>query len=362
MCLIFKQPMELCGHETTRTQRCEFWPNCFTRHITLDPIMDLCDSCHLEMLPNHHQDAPRVAHMGQRTSHSNGHTVHTSSYVIEFPEQQSSGVNRPAPLEIPPTRNIAQDRHPANVSPVPRSPIPFEPDDATPHLTALRLHRERMVELEASFQRLMGNMHLPDFDNILPGPGNGTNNVAELVSNLHEPIAELNRQYVDQLRGAIEILESLDYQPNPEQRREAAGNRPRGRDSPAPAPRGEPGPTLGQNDFQEYSPVSNEDVPDMPNFPDAALDAQFQENRVGEGAQQPRPRGDDSGEVMTRISHNSVPEDERQCPVCRDDLVPGNEIEHPVRLPCGHIFGDRCIETWFSTNTTCPICRRRYDL
>lgn len=31
--------------------------------------------------------------------------------------------------------------------------------------------------------------------------------------------------------------------------------------------------------------------------------------------------------------------------------------EDPVKLPCNHVFGSRCILTWTETSDTCPLCR-----
>jgi ribosomal protein S27E len=30
---------------------------------------------------------------------------------------------------------------------------------------------------------------------------------------------------------------------------------------------------------------------------------------------------------------------------------------HPALLPCGHVFGEECLQSWLATQNTCPICR-----
>ncbi len=55
--------------------------------------------------------------------------------------------------------------------------------------------------------------------------------------------------------------------------------------------------------------------------------------------------------------------DDRKCPVCLDEyavpstsLNPGSS-EKPLRLPCGHIMGEKCLRNWCCTNYSCPVCR-----
>lgn len=43
-----------------------------------------------------------------------------------------------------------------------------------------------------------------------------------------------------------------------------------------------------------------------------------------------------------------------ECSVCLEKL---NMKEQAKRLPCGHLFHEKCVRPWFSTNTKCPNCR-----
>lgn len=44
-------------------------------------------------------------------------------------------------------------------------------------------------------------------------------------------------------------------------------------------------------------------------------------------------------------------ESSEKCTICLDDC------EVAVRMKCGHIFHEICIDTWLEENTTCPLCR-----
>ncbi|KAF2465396.1 uncharacterized protein BDR25DRAFT_318279 [Lindgomyces ingoldianus] len=74
--------------------------------------------------------------------------------------------------------------------------------------------------------------------------------------------------------------------------------------------------------------------------------------------------------------HSAIP----TCDICLEDLAahfstttttagtkvsattnptPDSQTEIAVQLtPCGHIFGEKCLRTWFETVNTCPICRQ----
>ena len=60
-----------------------------------------------------------------------------------------------------------------------------------------------------------------------------------------------------------------------------------------------------------------------------------------------------------------LPEDEKHCHICHDPYLQAEEAEEPVRLPCGHHFGQVCINRWLSPDdadpkSTCPICRMSF--
>ncbi|KAF6226757.1 hypothetical protein HO173_012360 [Letharia columbiana] len=53
---------------------------------------------------------------------------------------------------------------------------------------------------------------------------------------------------------------------------------------------------------------------------------------------------------------------QRQCDICHESFF--EWAEKPLKLPCGHIFGSKCIAEWLSPTAvdlkpknTCPICR-----
>lgn len=53
---------------------------------------------------------------------------------------------------------------------------------------------------------------------------------------------------------------------------------------------------------------------------------------------------------------NSVPDNKdcETCPICLLAIV-----NDKVITCCGHIFHDSCLDIWYKTHSTCPICRRK---
>ena len=43
------------------------------------------------------------------------------------------------------------------------------------------------------------------------------------------------------------------------------------------------------------------------------------------------------------------------CIICMEDFVNGILIR---KLLCEHIFHDKCIDEWYTTNPKCPLCKR----
>jgi hypothetical protein len=60
----------------------------------------------------------------------------------------------------------------------------------------------------------------------------------------------------------------------------------------------------------------------------------------------------------TTITEEQV-QNELMCSVCFDDFQP-NESE-ARKLPCDHIFHERCIFPWLKTNASCPVCRTKLE-
>ena len=43
------------------------------------------------------------------------------------------------------------------------------------------------------------------------------------------------------------------------------------------------------------------------------------------------------------------------CSICLEDNT-------DIKLPCSHVYHEECIEQWFHTSLSCPICRKNYEL
>jgi len=53
-----------------------------------------------------------------------------------------------------------------------------------------------------------------------------------------------------------------------------------------------------------------------------------------------------------------LPEGARQCQICLEDFVGGDNRKV---LPCLHGFHCDCVDTWLRSNACCPMCKFRVD-
>jgi len=67
------------------------------------------------------------------------------------------------------------------------------------------------------------------------------------------------------------------------------------------------------------------------------------------------------------LSHTQVPlfselKDETNCSICNEQYLTVAQLESPLKLPCGHAFGNGCILKWLNPTSqtpknSCPKCR-----
>ena len=69
-----------------------------------------------------------------------------------------------------------------------------------------------------------------------------------------------------------------------------------------------------------------------------------------------------------QVDTADLAEENQNCSICLNlfGTIPESHMEHrsgeyPVRLQCGHMFGEECINNWICTgNYTCPLCRTNW--
>lgn len=75
------------------------------------------------------------------------------------------------------------------------------------------------------------------------------------------------------------------------------------------------------------------------------------------------------------VDKSTLEEEDQKCSICMSEYRGNNEpvtkseqgllgeeaSESPVKLPCGHVFGDLCIKEWLLTqHASCPLCRFQF--
>lgn len=65
------------------------------------------------------------------------------------------------------------------------------------------------------------------------------------------------------------------------------------------------------------------------------------------------------------VTKEQLEKDKTSCPICYTDFYDKDaegKIEYPVRLPCGHVYGQKCIEEWIQETNSCPMCKKEFPI
>ncbi|KAI9753651.1 MAG: hypothetical protein M4579_005060 [Chaenotheca gracillima] len=70
-------------------------------------------------------------------------------------------------------------------------------------------------------------------------------------------------------------------------------------------------------------------------------------------------------ESLKPFDLSTLDKDDQNCSICMEPFGKAEpikgKIEHPIKLPCKHVFGQTCITTWLEGHSTCPVCRKHVD-
>ena len=61
-----------------------------------------------------------------------------------------------------------------------------------------------------------------------------------------------------------------------------------------------------------------------------------------------------------KFENNTVTVDgctDDECPICQENFCENENENKIIKLDCGHHFHKNCMQTWFITSPTCPMCR-----
>ena len=326
----------ICGHTSIEVRRCEQRPFCQQEVVPRVVTHSFCPTCPNTppIIPPYTQ-ARREARAARQRDRDN--TV-----------QQADTLPAPAPQRDRDDNVQQADFLPAPAPHGPRTPGPHigHPHAAPdPYVAVLQNYRQRMDELDSGYRLLIQALHTH---------GASQEVDIELVDSLHRRLVDLNRGYISQLRGFIDVLRQLSDHPDSE--------------NASPVNRN------AQNSNPQRRPIFPM-VFNPPGFegPDADI-SESGWHMAGLPYLEPRPLANRQPAPQTRpeipprrgfgilvpISLESLSAEERRCGICLQDIGEDGDI-YPARLPCLHVFGDQCIERWLASHGTCPMCRRDYN-
>lgn len=65
------------------------------------------------------------------------------------------------------------------------------------------------------------------------------------------------------------------------------------------------------------------------------------------------------------LTKEQLKDGEDECPVCYVKWFEAGEdgkIEYPIRLTCGHLYGQKCLEEWIQETNSCPMCKVEFPV
>lgn len=85
-----------------------------------------------------------------------------------------------------------------------------------------------------------------------------------------------------------------------------------------------------------------------------------------------RPDPEEVAAFFNGLPQVPISKEHETCSICLEQYpnpeasstaVKAMKLERPVKLPCGHVFGDKCIRLWLDDgHDSCPVCRRLFDI
>jgi hypothetical protein len=309
MCHVRTQVFTTCGHVIVDSERCQVYPDC---RVNLEPreiVVGDCPNCNDNRSAQHGRDNDSLADLYSA---------------------------------LPPLRRST-----------PRAAHPRPSSD--PHISALRSHQ---TELQNGYLVLRDGLNRGAAQAAPPaGTMSPQDDILELANSMYRPVMDLNRRYVEQLGGLIDVLSqrsgrsNLANLPHPGRnalrRRSPPGFDPFHFEPPGFTPPGLDAPPF---DLERY------DIPaGIPGL-NTGLSPTMDRPPQTPPQRQPSP----AFGIMVPISVRTLSAEERRCTVCLQDI--GTDVDiYPIRLPCLHVFGNHCIERWLAENRTCPVCRHDYS-
>lgn len=71
----------------------------------------------------------------------------------------------------------------------------------------------------------------------------------------------------------------------------------------------------------------------------------------------PIPATEEAIQKLEKVTFQDCSESMRECTICSEEFHQNDLVNQIVRMPCGHVYHQQCIQKWLKISHLCPLCR-----